>query len=171
MFGTRKPRQYGLANAVETLPASVEWMTPRDMPQVLEIERTSFERSWEERHFDYALRHRNCAGMAAKHKDRVVGFMVYELYRDRIDLLRIAVHPKWRRYGVGRRLVGELVQKLVKRKKTRICIPVRERNLAAQNALRAMGFRGTGVLRGHYACDTGEDAFAMEYRLNSPSIA
>ena len=44
----------------------IRWMIRRDMPEVLDIERLSFEFAWTEEDFLCCLRQRNCIGMVAE---------------------------------------------------------------------------------------------------------
>jgi ribosomal-protein-alanine N-acetyltransferase len=60
-------------------------MIRRDMPEVLAIEHASFEYPWCEEEFLRVLRQRNCIGMVAEQGERIVGFMVYELHRNKIQ--------------------------------------------------------------------------------------
>ena len=62
----------------------IRWMIRRDMMEVLEIENQSFEFPWSEEDFIRCLRQRNCIGMVAEHDERVAGFMIYELHRNRL---------------------------------------------------------------------------------------
>ena len=153
-------------STVPTLKAQVRvhirWMIRRDMPEVLAIEHASFEFPWCEEDFLRCLRQRNCIGMVAEHGERVVGFMIYELHKNKLHILNFAVHPEFRRQGVGRQMVGKLVGKLSSHRRTRITLDVRETNLAAQLFFRVQGFRAVEVAREHYE-DTGEDAFVMQY--------
>ena len=141
----------------------IRWMIRRDMPDILEIERTGFEFPWSEDEFVRCLRQRNCIGMVAEHQERVVGFMIYELHRNRLNVLNFAVHPDFRRRGVGAQMVGKLANKLIHQRRTRILLQVRETNLDAQLFFRSAGFRAISVLRDYYE-DTTEDAYLMEYR-------
>ena len=50
----------------------IRWMIRRDMSEVLEIEKSSFEFPWSEEDFIRCLRQRNCIGMVAEFDDRVV---------------------------------------------------------------------------------------------------
>ena len=81
------------------LRVHIRWMIRRDMPEVLEIERASFEFPWFEEDFIRCLRQRNCIGMVAEHAERVVGFMIYELHKTRLHILNFAVAPDVRRRG------------------------------------------------------------------------
>jgi len=71
----------------------IRWMIRKDMPEVLEIENSSFEFPWSEDDFIRCLRQRNCIGMVAEHGERVVGFMIYELHKTRLHVLNFAVAP------------------------------------------------------------------------------
>ncbi len=148
----------------------IRWMIRRDMPEVLAIEAGSFEFAWSEEDFIRCLRQRNCIGMVAEYDDRVVGFMIYELNKTRIQVLNFAVHPAFRRRGVGQQMVSKLVGKLSAQRRSRITLEVRETNLPAQLFFRTCGFRAVSVLRNFYE-DTPEDAYLMHYRYRPADVA
>ena len=144
------------------LRVHIRWMIRRDMPEVLEIERASFEFPWFEEDFIRCLRQRNCIGMVAEHAERVVGFMIYELHKTRLHILNFAVSPGVRHRAVGRQMIDKLVGKLSSQRRTHISLEVRETNLVAQIFFRESGFRATNVLRDFYD-DSPEDAYVMEF--------
>jgi len=148
----------------------IRWMIRRDMPEVLDIERSSFEFPWAEEDFIRCLRQRNCIGMVAEHDDRVVGFMIYELHKNRIHVLNFAVAPDAQRCGVGSQMIAKLIAKLSAQRRSRIVLEVRETNLAAQLFFRENGFRAVSVLRAYYE-DTPEDAYMMQYRYRAEKPA
>ena len=143
----------------------IRWMIRRDMPEVLNIEHASFEFPWCEEEFLRILRQRNCIGMVAELGERIVGYMIYELHRNKIHILDLATHPDLRRQGVGRQMVDKLVSKLSSQRRNRIGLYLRETNLPAQFFFRVAGFRADRVVREHFP-DTGEDAYEMLYLLN-----
>jgi len=145
----------------------IRWMIRRDMPEVLHIETGSFEFAWTEEDFLRCLRQRNCIGMVAEHGEKVVGFMIYELHKAKLHILNFAVHPQWRRHGVGAQMIAKLISKLSSHRRTRITLEVRETNLAAQLFFSKQEFKAQRVLRAFYG-DSGEDAFLMEYRFGAP---
>jgi ribosomal-protein-alanine N-acetyltransferase len=147
----------------------IRWMIRRDMPEVLSIEGASFDYPWCEEEFLRVLRQRNCIGMVAEYGERVVGFMIYELHKTRLQVLNFAVSPEFRRCDIGHQMVGKLVGKLSSHRRTRIQLHLRETNLPAQLFFRIQGFRATEVLREHFE-DTGEDAYLMQY-LYDESVA
>src|SRR5271165_523441 len=130
----------------------IRWMIRRDMPEVLAIEHASFEYPWCEEEFLRILRQRNCIGMVAELGERIVGFMIYELHRNKIHVLDFAVHPELRRHGVGRQMVSKLAGKLSSQRRNRIAL-----------------FRAAEVVREHYH-DTGEDAYSMFYHLDESDL-
>ena len=141
----------------------IRWMIRRDMSSVLDIEKECFEFAWSEEDFIRCLRQRNCIGMVAEREDDVVGFMIYELHRNRLHVLNFAVRSGTRRRGVGSAMIDKLVGKLAFQRRNRIVLEVRESNLSAQLFFRACGFRAISVLRDFYE-DSAEDAYLMQYR-------
>ena len=143
----------------------VRWMIRRDMPSVLEVENSSFDHPWTEQEFIRNQQRRECIGMVAERCEHVVGYMMYELHRQRLHLLSFAVHPDHRRLGIGRAMIERLIAKLSYQRRNRIVVEVRETNLAAQLFFRELGFRAVDILRDYYTSDTGkEDAYLMIYR-------
>ena len=149
-------------------PVHIRWMIRRDMPEVLAIEREAFEFPWCEDDFIRCLRQRNCIGMVAEYHERVVGFMIYELHKNRLHILNFAVHDQIRRRGIGSQMVRKLLSKLSPQRRNRIMLEIRETNLGAQLFFRDLGFRAISLLRDFYD-DTTEDAYLMQYRY-VPSV-
>lgn len=146
--------------------AHIRWMIRRDMPAVLDIEGQSFEFPWSEDDFIRCLRQRNCIGMVAETEDRVVGYMVYELHKNRLHILNFAVDPQFRRSGIGKAMVQKLTSKLSYERRSRIMLEIRETNLPAQLFFRDMGFRAICILREFYE-DSPEDAYLMQFRCRA----
>jgi ribosomal-protein-alanine N-acetyltransferase len=148
----------------EQVRVHIRWMIRRDMQEVLAAEQQSFEFAWTEDDFLRCLRQRNCIGMVAEHNDRIIGFMIYELHKNRLHVLNFAVAPAFRRTGVGGQMVSKLIGKLSSHRRSKITLAVRERNLQAQLFFRSQDFKAVRVLRNYYE-DSGEDAFLMEFRV------
>lgn len=144
----------------------IRWMIRRDMPEVLDIEKSSFEFPWSEEDFIRCLRQRNCIGMVAEYDERVVGFMIYELHKNQLHVLNFSVRPDARRRGVGQQMINKLVGKLSQQRRNRIVLEIRETNLAAQLFFRNSDFMAVSVLRDYYD-DTTEDAYVMQYRYKA----
>jgi len=128
----------------------IRWMIRRDMPEVLQIEEQSFEFPWSEENFIRCLRQRNCIGMVAEIGEKIVGYTIYELHRNRLEILNLAVHGEHRRSGVGSSMIAKLYSKLSPQRRTRIDAAVCERNENAHYWLKACGFTAIEILRDHY---------------------
>jgi ribosomal-protein-alanine N-acetyltransferase len=154
-------------NEKDTLRVHIRWMIRRDVPEVLAIEGESFEFPWLEDDFIHCLRQRNCIGTVAEYDDRVVGFMVYELMKTRIEVLNFAVAADCRHHSVGRQMIAHLMGKLTRDRRRALMLNVRETNLPAQQFLRACGFRAVAILRKLF--DNNEDAYRMQFRYTMAS--
>lgn len=147
------------------LTVQIRWLIRRDMPDVLAIERQSFEFAWSEEDFLACLRQRNCIGMVAERDGKVAGFMIYELHKSRLRLLNFAVAADARRQRVGAQMVRRLLDKLSQQRRREVVLEVRETNLAAQLFFKNQGFLALGVVRDRYD-DTTEDAYIMRYLMS-----
>lgn len=142
----------------------IRWMIRRDMPEVLAIENRCFDFPWCENDFIRCLRQRNCIGRVCESGDKVVGFMIYELHKNRLHLLNVAVDPRYQRMGIGTAMINFLHTKLNPHRRNRIMLEVREMNLPGQLFFRENGFRAISTLKDFYA-DANEDAYLFQYKL------
>jgi ribosomal-protein-alanine N-acetyltransferase len=142
------------------LRAQIRWLIRCDMPEVLDIERRSFEFYWTEEDFLCCLRQRNCIGMVAEYNKRTVGFMIYELHKTKLNVLNFAVDPEFRRRAIGTQMIEKLVDKLSRQRRQEIVLELRESNLKAQLFFKRMGFKARLILRNWYN-DTLENAYLM----------
>jgi hypothetical protein len=95
-----------------------------------------------------------------------VGYFLYSLHADRIEVADLVVEPTCRRHLVGWQMMAKLKGKLGCRR-DRLVWRVRESCLDAQMFAKAAGLvvpRG-GVERGAFR-DTDEDAFRFVFRAN-----
>lgn len=146
-----------------TIRVHVRWLIRRDFPEVQAIENASSEFPWSEQDLLDVLNQRNAIGMVAELGEKVVGFMIYELHKKRLHLLKFAVHPEFRRQSVGTQLIGKLVGKLSSQRRSRITLRAHENNLDAQLFYRRLDFRATKVSRSYF--EDGAAAYIMQYRL------
>lgn len=145
------------------------WMIKRDMSQVNSIEQNSFNYPWSEQEFTDCLRQRNCIGLVAEHREQIVGYMIYELCKQKLNLLNFAVHPEYRYCGVGTAMVEKLIGKLSPDRRTKITLDIFEYNLDGQLFFKKMGFVATDTLRKYYD-NIDADAYIMEYRYGIPEL-
>ena len=141
----------------------VRWMIRRDMPRVLEIENRCFDNPWTEDDFIRCLLHRNCIGMVAEVGDGTSGFMIYELHKNRLHLLSLAVDPIYQRRGIGSVMLRKLTNKLSRDRRNRIMLEASERNLDAHLFFRKIGFKAISVLKDFYDASK-DDAYLMQFK-------
>lgn len=135
-------------------------MIRRDRDDVQAIERCSFEFPWGEAEFQACFTNPRINYLVAEYREQILGYVFYEMLKNHIHLMSIAVHPKYRRMGVGTQLLAGLVGEEY------ASFEVRETNLAAQLFFRSNGAKATEVLRGFYQ-DAKEDAYLMKLSLTS----
>lgn len=92
----------------------------------------------------------------------VVGVALGLLQHDEGHVLDLAVHPAYRRQGVGSRLLRALLAALLARGARAVTLEVRAGNLGAQALYRAHGCTVEGRRPGYYP--DGEDALLLWWR-------
>src|SRR5260370_3845808 len=79
----------------------------RDLRRVLEIEAASFGRdAWDRPVFEDALEHSPSLFVVARLSGRIAGYSITYIERGAAELVSIAVHPVYRRRGVGEALMN-----------------------------------------------------------------
>lgn len=137
-------------------------MKEDDLEQVLEIERNSFPLPWLRQHFIDELNSPHSFPLSAfDASGRLAGYICPMLLLDEGHILNVAVDPVFRSAGVGRLLVGQVLQDCRLGGASFVSLEVRESNLAAIGLYRRIGFTEVGKRKGYY--ENGEDALMMEY--------
>ena len=145
----------------------VDPMRAEDVPAVHEIERLSFSTPWPAYAFEQELKGNRLARyIVARAGERLVGFAGMWLMVDDAHVTTFGVHPDWRRQGIGRQLLLNLIELSVAIGARRMTLEVRPSNESAQALYQAFGFEVAGR-RPRYYTDDGEDALVM----TTPSLA
>lgn len=134
----------------------VRWMIRRDMLEVLEIDEAAPFPMGEEGILR-ALRQRNCIGMVVELGERVVGFMIYELHKKHLEVVRLVVHPRYRRDGAGTVLFRKLANKLSYHRRRLVLFDVPDLCLDMHLFLRQMGAVAVDIIR--QGADDGSDIY------------
>lgn len=140
----------------------IRWWIRRDVPATIEIENASFDYPWTEEDFARCRRQQNTNSMVAEYQNAVLGFMFYEFHSTSIEILHFAVHPDFRRKGVGTQMVAKLLAKINRPlgKREFLSLTIRESNLDGQLFFRECGFQAVGVFRNYYE-ETDDSAYRM----------
>ncbi|MEL6495143.1 MAG: ribosomal protein S18-alanine N-acetyltransferase [Cyanobacteria bacterium J06623_7] len=79
---------------------------------------------------------------------------------DEAHITLLAVHPNYRRRGLGQLLLFELLADAIARQLTRCTLEVNENNLAAVNLYQKYGFQTAGKRKNYYQ-PAGDDALVL----------
>ena len=146
-------------------------MTLGDLDEVLAIERVCFQTPWSRAAFRYELaQNRVARGWVMRVGREVGGYLCWWEIAHEIHITNLAVHPRFRRQGLARALLGALLQEGEGAAVEQVFLEVRPTNDGALGLYRAFGFQVIGRRKGYYL-DTGEDALVMELRPPSRPAA
>jgi ribosomal-protein-alanine N-acetyltransferase len=141
-------------------------MRPADLDEVVAIERASFSMPWSRGAFLYEMEQNQVARcLVVRDGGRVIGYVCLWEVADEMHITNIAVHPQHRRRGIGRLLLGGVLEDARQRALRIVVLEVRPSNTEAIALYEAFEFRVIGRRKGYYY-DTGEDALVMEARLS-----
>jgi ribosomal-protein-alanine N-acetyltransferase len=134
------------------------------LDQILEIENLSFSAPWSPNCFLQELKN-PVSQLFALMSDRVLlGYLCFWTIRDEIQLLDLAVHPRYRGRGHGSFLLTKMIDLAFSRGISRIWLEVRVSGSTARKLYEKFGFVESGRRRNYYT-DPPEDAIIMSLRL------
>jgi ribosomal-protein-alanine N-acetyltransferase len=137
---------------------NIRWLVRRDLTDIINIEQLSYEVAWTKQDFERQLQHKNCIGLVATLKEDIVGYVIYMLHKERIEVINMAVHPKYQKQGIGTTILEKIKNKLGN-KRNRMTVDIEEYNLIAQLFLKSNGFLAT---RTNKYSDSA-DSYEMEF--------
>src|SRR5579883_2693570 len=115
------------------------------------------------------LSNRSVAAIPPPGLASIIGFAGLWLMVDEAHITTIAMHPDYRRMGLGEFMLASLIDIAYDIGAKWVTLEVRVSNYAAQNLYRKYGFREAG-LRHRYYSDNQEDALIMwTEEINSPA--
>jgi ribosomal-protein-alanine N-acetyltransferase len=94
-----------------------------------------------------------------------VGFVIFRLAADEMEILNLVVQSKHRRRGIGQLLLDFALCEAAAKNAQRAFLEVRESNLAAQAFYRRQGFAVVGQRRAYYE-NLAEDALVMNRQIS-----
>jgi ribosomal-protein-alanine N-acetyltransferase len=141
-------------------------MTLDDLDDVLGIEKASFHTPWSRGAFRYELTQNRVARSLVVRAGggELLGYLCLWEIGHEIHITNLAVHPRHRRRGAARMLLGAVLEDARKKHVELVFLEVRPTNVEALSLYESLGFQVIGRRKGYYF-DTGEDALVMEARL------
>lgn len=137
-------------------------MTVEDIPQVVEIDKSSFTLPWTERSFRYEVTENaasRCWVVEAENRE-VAAMLVLWMILDEAHVATIATHPRYRRRGYAKDMLIEALRSARAEGAISALLEVRAHHTVAQKIYHDLGFVDVGR-RSRYYRDNGEDAILM----------
>lgn len=135
-------------------------MMPGHISQVAQLEKICFSDPWSENSIASELNNALSFWLVAVEEDTVAGYIGSQTVMGETDMMNVAVHPDYRRRGIGEQLVNCLVEELKKRQSRSLTLEVRASNLPAQKLYEKLGFSEVGR-RPRYYRNPKEDALIL----------
>ncbi len=143
----------------------VRKMTGQDIDQILIIESASFKSPWSRQAFENELANNLGHYFVAERDNTVIGYAGFWQIFDEGHITNIAILPDCRGKGLGKQLVGEVIEQARLLGVNYVTLEVRPSNAVALSLYHSFGFEVKGR-RPRYYYDTGEDALIMWAQIN-----
>ena len=140
-------------------------MTEAHVAQIAQIEKLCFSDPWSENSISSELNSRISLWFVALDGDSVAGYIGSQSVLDEADMMNVAVHPDYRRQGIGEKLVLALAQALTEKGIRGLMLEVRESNVPAIALYEKQGFRQVGLRKNYYRAPK-ENALIMRKELS-----
>jgi ribosomal-protein-alanine N-acetyltransferase len=137
-------------------------VTPKDLEEVLSIEREAYKNPWSMANFvrelenpvsfTYTLR------VARDNRDRLAGYVVFWVVYGEAHILNVTIRSGLRRQGLGTWLVREVLSMMEKNMVADVFLEVRRSNDAAIALYKKLGFEETFERKNYYG---DEDAMVL----------
>jgi ribosomal-protein-alanine N-acetyltransferase len=142
-------------------------METRDLSDVLAIENISFPNPWHETTFRGEIQNDGLSyPLVVIHRtlDEVIGYIVYWKIREEVQINNIAVHPDFKRMGIGEAILRNVIEEARAESAHYISLEVRPSNAAARRLYAKLGFELIGIRRNYYS-NPDEDAIVLGMSL------
>lgn len=147
---------------MNSLAAKVRFEPLREahIPQILAIEKLVNTAPWSDRSFRNELTNPHGIFLVVMLDNRIVGYGGCWLVIDEAHITSVAIDEEYRRYGIGERLMNELLAKA--KEKGMVCstLEVRASNVGAINLYEKLGYKITAQRKRYYP-ENKEDAMVM----------
>jgi len=145
-------------------------MRVTDVAEVVAIERSSYQFPWSEGIFRDCLRVGYVCRVVTLSR-QVVAYGVMSFGAGEAHILNLCVEQAHRCRGVGRQLLGALIERASAASMSEAFLEVRPSNTAAIRLYLALGFEQVGMRRGYYQAAGGrEDAAVLKRVLPASGV-
>ena len=124
------------------------------------MEKICFHDPWSENSVASELKNPLSLWLVALDGETVVGYVGSQSVEGEADMMNVAVHPEYRRRGIARMLINELMDALAKQGVHSLALEVRDSNAPAIALYEQLGFSQVGR-RPNYYRNPREDALIL----------
>ena len=135
-------------------------MNSSHVPQIARLEEICFSEPWSEKSIASELENPLSLWLVALDGETVAGYIGSQTVMDETDMMNVAVHPEYRRQGIGEALVMALIRQLQQTGSRILSLEVRTSNVSARNLYEKLGFIQVGK-RPRYYRNPREDAYIL----------
>jgi len=140
-----------------------------DIEEILAIEEVSFKAPWSRSLFLEELDCKTAFDYVVKltggeNDESVAAYICCRIIGSEMNILRIAVSPKWRNLGIASWLLDNCFKMALNKSVTSVFLEVRDSNRAAISLYNKAGFTQIGNRHNYYS-ETGEDAVVLMKKL------
>ena len=145
-----------------------------DIPAILALQQKSPEAAhWIEGDYEHLAEDPSgkilVAELETMDPPKILGFAAFHRILDEAELRNMAVDPEHREQGVGKALLEDARERLLKAGARRVFLEVRASNKPALSLYCSVGFGLYSLRKGFYR-DPDEDAYVLALELNPPTV-
>lgn len=140
---------------------NIEKATLDNIQEMLKIEKKAFVSHWSKQTFIDELSAENGYYIVAREGDRILGYTGFRHVLDEGHITTLAVHHKFRKKGIGQKLVEQLINGAKNKELKKLFLEVRQSNIAAQKIYKKANFKVIDRRREYYQRPV-EDAIVMQ---------
>ena len=126
-------------------------MIESDLEAVAKIEKDIFSDPWSYNAFKTDLNNDMAFPLVAELESLVIGYSNLYIVAGEVQIGNFAVAPGYRKRGVGKKLMDEILKIAVENKTDTVFLEVRESNEPAMALYGSFGFKPVGLRRDYYS--------------------
>ena len=139
---------------------TISLMNESHVPQIAALERLCFNDPWSENSIASELDNKLSLWLVALEEDTVIGYVGSQTVLGWTDMMNVAVHPDYRRRGVGKAIIEELIRLLKEQGSECLTLEVRASNESAKALYFGLDFVEVGRRKNYYH-NPKEDALIL----------
>jgi len=137
---------------------------PKDLNRIIEIEKKSFAEPWPDSYLEKLSQKYPDDFVVVEVAEKVVGYALGKLKENGMGSIKmLAIDPDYRRQGIGKELVGFLINRLKENCVKEIFLKLRTSNNVANKFYATLGFEMVKTIEKYFP--NGDDAYLMRMRI------